>query len=390
MSNRVFTPTLVACLAITASIHTASYLLATTLPLHLVALGGSKAQVGMLFSVMQLVSMALRPLVGGWIDRYGFKPVIVPGVFALLVTSLAFHLAAAPTAIIALMAGLGVSHGLISTSVGVLAAQTAAPEHRGEALSVYYVATSVAFAVGPPIGLGLYGAGGMRINFLVVTGFAMLIGLLAWRMAGSGAGGRVRSEFRWYSRKALPMACTLILTNLGYSSIYAFLPLYAMANGMDGNLGWFYALFSVCIISGRLSLRRVSDRLGRVWVLVPTMAILSIAFFVLALPPAVPTLAAAAVLLGAAVAVLYPTLLALLVDRTPEAERGSAIGTLAASFDLGVVVGSLLVGLTVDRASYAAGFSLGGVGALLGLGCFTLMERRGTRDAVLPRPSTGV
>jgi MFS family permease len=390
LSDRVFTPTLIACLAITASIHTATYLLATTLPLHLVALGGSKTQVGMLFSVMQLVSMVLRPLVGAWADRYGFKPVIVPGVLALLLTSLAFHLAASPAAIIALMVGLGVSNGLVGTSVGILAARSAAPEHRGEALSVYYVATSVAFAVGPPIGLGLYRAGGMRLNFLVVTAFAILIGLLVWRVAGSRAGAGGGSGFRWYSRRALPAAGTLILTNLGYSSVYAFLPLYAIASGMDGNLGWFYALFSACIIAGRVSLRRVSDRVGRPRVLMPTMAMLGLAFFVLALPPAVPTLAAAAVLYGAAVAVLYPTLLALLVDRTPEEERGSAIGTLSASFDLGVVVGSLLVGLAVERVSYSAGFALGGVGALLGLGFFTLMERRGDRAVVLPRPFSGV
>ena len=54
----------------------------------------------------------------------------------------------------------------------------------------------------------------------------------------------VRPPFRLYSRHAVPAAGALILTNIGHSAIYAFLPLYAIASGLGGNLGWFYALFS--------------------------------------------------------------------------------------------------------------------------------------------------
>jgi len=80
----------------------------------------------------------------------------------------------------------------------------------------------------------------------------------------------------------------------------------------------------------------------------------------------------------------------LLVDRTPEIERGSAIGTLSGSFDLGNVVGSLLVGLVVERVSFAAGFRVAAGGALLGLAVFVLAERRVAGRSVLPRPAAGV
>jgi predicted MFS family arabinose efflux permease len=111
---------------------------------------------------------------------------------------------------------------------------------------------------------------------------------------------------------------------------------------------------------------------------------------VLALPPTRFTLALGAVLLGAGVALFYPTLVALLVDRTAEAERGSAIGTLSGSFDLGGMVGSLLVGLTVDRLSFAAGFLVAAAGAAAGLVLFVLLERRASARSVLPRPVAGV
>jgi MFS family permease len=386
----LFSPTLVACLAITSAVHIAVYMLSTTLPLHMVALGASKTQVGLLFSVSAGVSMVMRPLVGGWIDRYGFRRVMLPGALVLVATLLVLPMAGSPGLFIALMAGLGFGNGLVSTGAGVLAAQASPPSRRGEALGIYYVATSLAFAVGPPLGFALYASGGMRRCFLgaaaMGVGIALLISSLRETTPSPGSDQR----FRWLSRRALPAAATVVAVNIGYSSIYAFLPLYAIASGPDGNLGWFYALFSICIITGRLALSRLSDRIGRARVIIPAVSATMVSYLLLALPPRVPTLAVAAVLLGAGVAVFYPTLLALLVDRTPEAERGSAIGTLSGSFDLGSVVGSMLVGVTVERVSYAAGFHVAAGGALLGLVLFVIAERRLMGRAVLPRPLPGV
>lgn len=392
-SLAVFTRPLLTCCAITALIHAATYMLMALLPIHLVRLGGTKMQVGMLFSVSTLISMVLRPVVGGWIDRFGVRPVILPGVLTLAATSLAFHFAATPTGVVALMAGLGVSNGLISTSASVLAAQVTAPERRGEALSVYYVATSLGFAAGAPTGFALLGVGGMRLNFLVVTGAAVLMSGLALSLRGPEkpeAATAAAPGFRLWSRAALPAAGALILTIMGHSSVYGFLPLYAIANGAGRHVGWFFTLFSVWIIVCRLVLRRISDRLGRTRVLIPAMGATAAGYLVLTQPPTAASLAVAAVLLATGGSVLYPTLLALVVDRAPARERGLAVGTLSGAFDLGVVVGSLLLGLVVEQLSYGAGFAMAATTTVLGLLAFVAMERRRLRPAVLRQPFSGV
>lgn len=391
-SLAVFTRPLLTCCAITALIHAATYMLMALLPIHLVRLGGTKMQVGMLFSVSTLISMVLRPVVGGWIDRFGVRRVVLPGVLTLAATSLAFHLAATPAAVVALMAGLGVSNGLISTSASVLAAQATVPERRGEALSVYYVATSLGFAVGAPTGFVLFDVGGMRLNFLVVTGAAAVMSGLALslRAPPRSEGLAAAPGFRLWSRPALPAAGALILTIMGHSSVYGFLPLYAIANGAGRHVGWFFTLFSVWIILCRLVLRRISDRLGRTRVLIPAMGATAAAYLVLTQPPTAASLGVAAVLLATGGSVLYPTLLALVVDRAPAGERGLAVGTLSGAFDLGVVVGSLLLGLVVERISYGAGFAMAATTTVLGLLTFVAMESRRRRPAVLPRPFTGV
>ncbi|HZP34860.1 MAG TPA: MFS transporter [Methylomirabilota bacterium] len=372
----LLTPTFGACLGITAGSHVAVYLLNATLPLHLVALGGSHTEVGLLFSTTGVVSMLLRPAVGGWIDRYGFRPVMLPGAGFLVATLLLLPLAATPTSLIVLMGGIGLGNSVVSTGAGVLAAQASPPARRGEALGLYYVATSMSFSLGPPIGLALYAGGGLARCVLVATAIGLGTGLLVLRARGAGPAAGAAPRLQWINRRALPAAATLVSTNVGYTSIYAFLPLYAIATGGAGDLTWFYALFSACIVLGRLALARLSDRVGRAQVIGPAIAASGAAYALLSLPPRPTSLAAAAILHGAGVAMLYPTLLAQLVDRTPERERGSAIGTLSGSFDLGNVIGSLLVGVTVERVSYAAGFRVAVAGAACGLLLFRWFERR--------------
>lgn len=384
----VFTRTVLTCFVIAGLIHAVTYLLNAILPLHVVALGGSKTQVGMLFSVSTVVSMVLRPLVGGWNDRYGFRPVALPGAVVLLLTALGLRWASAPIEVIALMAGTGLSNGLVSTSAGVLVARASPAAQRGEALSLYYVSTSLGFAIGPPIGFLLYERGGVRAGLWLATILAAAIVLLAWSLTDRSALARpgAATGLRLYSPQALPVACALVLVNLGNSSVYGLLPLYAIAHRVGGNIAWFYTLFSGWMIACRLLLRRAADRQGRAQVIAPAMASIALAYVVLAIPPTVPSLAVGALLLGSGAALLYPTLVALLVDRTPEPERGLAIGTLSASFDVGIVLGSLLIGFTVERTSYAMGFGLAGAMAALGLASFVLTERARPR-AVAPPPA---
>src|SRR4029077_9110472 len=105
---------------------------------------------------------------------------------------------------------------------------------------------------------------------------------------------------------------------------------------------------------------------------------------VLALPPTIGSLVAGAVLLGTGNSMLYPTLVALVVDRAPTAERGLAIGTLSGAWDVGVFIGSPLVAQLVQARGYSAGFLASAVAVALGLGTFLATER-GRRS---PAPAT--
>src|SRR6185503_19954801 len=164
---------------------------------------------------------------------------------------------------------------------------TTAPEHRGEALGTYYLASSIGIAVAPPIEFGLHAVGGMPLAFAAVTVIALVIAGLVTRVpcrpvARTEAGS---PRFRLVSTRALPVAGALVLATLGHSSVYAFLPLYAVSRGNGAALAWFFGLYPLWMIGCRALMRGVADRLNRVHVAVAAMALQGAAYLILALPP---------------------------------------------------------------------------------------------------------
>ena len=373
--------TLLYCVVITLLLHVVTYLLNTQLPLQILALGGRHAQIGWLFAAITGVAMILRPQVGGWTDRYGGRAVMLPGAVTLVVTMAAFFFATTPIALIGLMVGLGVANALLSTTGSIVVANASAPERRGEALSMYYVASSAGVATGPALGFALAAVGGMKLNLVVVMALSLVAAACVLALqAPPGKGAVAGSGFGpLWSRHAVAASLALMIITAGHSTVYAFLPLHSSAVGL-GNAAWFFPLMSGCTIASRLVLRRASDQFGRARVLVPALVALVLGNAVLAASPTIGSLILAAALLGTGNSMLYPTLVALVVDRTPVTERGLAIGTLSGAWDVGVFVGAPLIALLVEAHGFSAGFLASALTVAAGLAAFLFTER-GRRSA---------
>ena len=369
-------PSLGTAMGISAAAHFAVYALTPVLSLHVVALGGTSTQVGLLFSVFSLVAVVLRPMAGAWIDRQGVRRALLPGACLLVLASLGLQAAGQPPALIALMAGFGVGYGLVTMAAAVLAA-SAPPDQRGKALSVYYLSAPLSMAAAAPLGLWLYREVGAGANFALVT----LLGLVAaafglWlRMPAGDRAAPALGSLRLWSPGAVPLSLVLVVAAMGQSVLYAFLPLHVAAHGQERSLAWFFALYSSAMIVFRIGVSRLADRWSRGQLLVPALGLLAAGFAMLIAPPTSARLALAAVLLAAGSSALYPMLVALVVDRVPDRERGVAMGMVSGAWDLGIFAGSLTIAAVVARASLGAGFAAATALTVLALGSLVTVER---------------
>jgi predicted MFS family arabinose efflux permease len=88
------------------------------------------------------------------------------------------------------------------------------------------------------------------------------------------------------------------------------------------------------------------------------------------------SLIAAGLLCGIGHGFTFPIVFGLVVTRTPEENRGTALALFTALFDLGLLVGGPLFGFVIERFGFGAMFAGAGVGLALGSAAFFVWDLR--------------
>jgi MFS family permease len=345
------------------------YLLLATLPLYVVAIGGSVSDAGIVLACFTLTAVVVRPWIGRLSDRRAKKAIMLAGAVLLAVSSLLYEPAHTVPLVMAVRVLHGVGWAAFGTAASALAADLAPLSRRGEAMGYFGVGMNVAMAVGPALGIFLVGRTGYGALFLTAMVLSAAAALTTVGIADPGRKlGGAALQRGWQSfilPSALFPSAVLFTNALTYASVVALLPLFAEKARL-GNPGLFFTVFSVVVLVLRGPLGRVSDRRGRVVVVAPGLLFTFVALLVLSQAQSTAALLVVAVLYAIGVGAAQPTLMAMTVDRAQPHERGAAMGTFTTAMDLGIGVGSIVWGLTAQafgfQAMYVAASLMGLVG----------------------------
>jgi MFS family permease len=157
------------------------------------------------------------------------------------------------------------------------------------------------------------------------------------------------------------------VNNLNDAVAWGLVPLYIAAHGASpGDIGLVAGLYPAVWGCGQLGAGALSDHVGRKPLVMWGMVVQAVAFVVLiAGSGGVGSAVAAAVILGAGTALVYPTLLAAVSDAVGPLERARATGAYRFWRDTGLVAGALLGGFGAD--AFGSGITLGAVAAVTAL-----------------------
>jgi MFS family permease len=367
-----------------------------TLPFFIEGLGGAKSEIGLLVGISSLASLVVRPFVGYAVDTIGRRPVMLAGLALFVLNALLYNLVHSVAMILPLRLVTGASMAIFVTAASATIADVAAPSRRGEVMSYYGLANSLAFAVGPALGgfiihsgwleafdealitrLGwLSGSEVPELHFTSLFLFAAAVGVAGFFVASAGgetrpaagepAGGLSFSHL--FSRAGAFPACINFASSFVFASMVTFTPLFARDHGL-GNAGALFIVYAAMVIVMRVSFGRYMDRFPRSWFIVPGILALALSMVTMATANNIPQMFVAAGLYGVGAGTFQPAMMAHLVDQTQPAERGRALSTFTLGNDLGLSAGALLLGVIVDWAGYRPAFLVAGAmaagGALL-------------------------
>ncbi|MGQ0845212.1 MAG: MFS transporter [Sporichthyaceae bacterium] len=323
-----------------------------------------------------MAKAATNYLAGTLSDRYGRKPVLVAGWLVAIPVPLLLIWAPSWGWVVAANVLLGISQGLTWSTTVIMKIDLVGPAQRGLAMGLNEAAGYIAVAATALATGYLAEQHGLRpAPFLLGVAFAALgLGLStlsvretrdharlesAHHAARSTAGAGVlhgeltdRQVFAQASFRepALSSAAQAgMVNNLNDGLAWGLFPvLFAGAGLSVGRIGVLAALYPAVWGIGQLLTGALSDRWGRKRLIAAGMWVQAVALALVALADSFWPWAAAAALLGAGTAMVYPTLLASIGDVAHPAWRARAVGVYRLWRDGGFAVGALVAGVVAD------------------------------------------
>ena len=198
---------------------------------------------------------------------------------------------------------------------------------------------------------------GLIVSVMVVRDTSAHVELEQGDVAGPMTGFRAAFADTSF-RDPVLRACSQagLVNNLNDALAWGLAPLYLAANGASvREIAIVAAVYPVVWGFGQLATGWLSDHAGRKPLITGGMLVQAAGLGLLVAGGGSfgPSVAAAAVL-GAGTAMVYPTLIAAVSDATEPRERARAVGVYRFWRDFGFVVGALLAGLAADVASLEA------------------------------------
>lgn len=335
----------------------------------------SRAVIGLTVGAFSLSALAIRPLIGRQADHRGRKPFVLAAPVLIAATGVVLVAADALGAVFALRIVQGVAGASFYTCAATVATDLAPSNRRADYIARFSLFLYAGFAVGPSIGEWAISAHGFTTTWLLAAGSALAAFAFASRLPETRpptAEDLPRLPLRLFHPAVLGPGLVLTAAAVGYAAVQTFTPLYARHIGM-GSSGLLYLAFSITAIGLRLVAGRIADRCGVMVAALPGLAASTVGLGVLALTPSPAVATTGVVLFAAGFALMFPAVMTLAVNRVAERERGEALGSTVAFFDLGSLFGGYLVGVIIDASGFGWAFlatallSLVAGGGLLGV-----------------------
>lgn len=341
-------------------------------------LQGSKAAVGIALGAFSITAVFSRPFVGRRMDVIGRAWFLRGAPVLIAASAIGLLFAESLWAVIALRLLQGLAGSSFYTAAATVATDLAPIEQRAASISRFSLFLYAGFAAGPALGEALIGSQGYAWAWWAAVGSSAVAFAIALTVPETRPHREPSAEppvRRWVHPAAIGPGLVLLTVAVGYTAISSFMPLYARSIGM-GSSGGLYVTFALTILVVRLVSGRLADRFGRAAVALPGLVSGAVGMFLLALiaEPAAAYIGVA--LFGAGHALIFPALMALTVDRVPDEERGEALGSFTACFDVGASTGGYIVGFVADAAGYSAAWATPGVLCLVGLVALASMVKR--------------
>ena len=347
------------------------------LPSYLESIGGGDHK-GLIIGLFATTAALSRPFSGKLADSIGRIPVMIIGPVVCAILGLLYPFVVTVWGFLALRFLHGFSTGFKPTGTTAYLADITPSAKRGEAMGMLGVAGSVGMAAGPALGSFIAKIYSLEIMFWCSSILALISILVLAGMKES-----LQNKVKFTPRLLLIHPKDVLDKSVWIPSLVMFLTVYSFGTILTitpdfsdslgiSNRGYFFSISLMASIALRLVSGKLSDRIGRISVLLLGCSALLLAMLILAFTTTPFMFYLGAVVFGIAAGINSPTIFAWTIDLANDEAREKALATMFIALELGIiggsVIGGYLFGNNIDMLPYCYL-----VGATLAAFCLALL-----------------
>ena len=383
------------------------------LPLIAREMGASALAIGGLLAIYSLIVVAVQPIVGYGLDRFGRRPFLIVGLLGYAFSNAVFALITGVGSLYIAQLAQGVGSGLLWLAVLAIVSDLAPDDCRGReygrleemAFRGTLIGSVVGFALLRLLSHGAIGGltliGGWRVLFLGFTAATLLAAAIAWRGIPETLerSGRDRSESpeaapaipedqplekaeKWQLPGQLRILLGIVVLTAIATGILSPILIKHLSDSVSADLFIIALAFLPAALAGSVLPSRLgglSDRFGRRPPLIVALLVSGLVALAVPFVQSLWPLALLWVLEAAAFAAATPAEEALVVDIAGDERQGTALGYYTAAAGLGGVIGPLLGGWLYDRFAALGAFGISALLMALGAVLVLLFVREPSR-----------
>lgn len=326
------------------------------LPAYLLSMHASTVQVGLVTTLFTIGAVLIRPFVGYYLIDNQRKNLAIGASIALMIITLIYPFLTIVWFFLLLRFFHGVVWGVSTTANSTIAVDLIPKTRLGEGMGYFSISTTVGAIIAPSMGIFIYDS--FSFDVLIWSSVILsLLAIIALQFVHSPAPVKGEKQpFRFFDiifeRDAWFPALLAVITTLGFGAIITFLVLFGKQKGLE-HIFLFFLINAIVSTLLRPFTGKWYDKRGP-WSIIIGSALLGfLSLIILSYAINDLYLIIAAILFGAGYGTIMPSLQTWVVQKVSKEKSGTANATFFSSFDVGIGISALVLGILAKWISLA-------------------------------------
>lgn len=358
------------------------YGLINVLPLYATGeLNRNSSDAGLLLTVFLLSAIFTRPFTGKVLDVFGKRKMLILSILFYLITTILYIFIKPFLILLVLRFIQGIAFSVLTTANNSIAADIVPPARRGQGLGYFAMSQNLAIVLGPFVALLIVQLMSFNLLFIVMS-FVVLAGAFcALSVKLPTETPRIKPKFtiKWsdlVERKALPVALLAGFVAFSYSSVLSYLTIYSQEKDLLAYASLFYVVFAAAMLLSRPFTGKIYDTKGPKYIIIPGFLSFIMGLIVMGTMTNIWLFLLAGLLIGLGYGALVPSFQAMSVQNADAHRSGYATATFFTIFDMGIAIGSALLGTIAVHYNFSMIYYLSAIVLVVGGGLYLLSQRK--------------